>query len=53
MSSDTGTADIEAPATTDSSDVGGKADAASTVAGVINGVVQLVQSMIDDEIKVS
>lgn len=54
VSSDTGTADIEVPATTDAGgDVGGKADAASAVAGVINQVVQLVQGIVDGDIKVS
>ena len=33
-------------------DVGGKADAAGAVADVVNKVVQLVQGLVDDDIKV-
>lgn len=55
VSSDTGTAQIDVPASTDSTggDVGGKADAASAVADVVNKVVQLVQGYVNDDIKVS
>lgn len=50
VSSDTGSVNVDVTAATDS-DVGGKADAASAVAGVVNQVVQLIQGMVDDDIK--
>ena len=41
---------IEVPAQLD--DIGGTADAAGAVADVVNKVVQLVQGLVDDDIKV-
>ncbi|KAG4412714.1 hypothetical protein IFR04_014145 [Cadophora malorum] len=55
VSTDTGTADITPAIATEPvsfpDDVGGKADAAGAVADVVNKVVQLVQGLVDDDIK--
>ncbi|KAG9230518.1 hypothetical protein BJ875DRAFT_444941 [Amylocarpus encephaloides] len=55
VSSDTGvvsiTPQITADVASDLNDVGGKADAAGAVANVINKAVQLVQGMVDNDIK--
>ncbi|PVH78488.1 hypothetical protein DL98DRAFT_573091 [Cadophora sp. DSE1049] len=55
VSTDTGTVDITPAIATEPvsfpDDVGGKADAAGAVADVVNKVVQLVQGLIDGDIK--
>ncbi|KAK0102198.1 hypothetical protein ONS95_001007 [Cadophora gregata] len=55
VSSDTGDASITPAITTEPvsfpDDVGGKVDAAGAVADVVNKVVQLVQGLVDDDIK--